>query len=112
LLGLAFTKNGVNWSYNSDYAAAPVEGVASPLPPRNALLWLGGLAEFERRVYPRPHRRGPRASRGARAENGPATKLTPHQRREAIQRRQGDETLADIGRSYNVSVATISRLTE
>ena len=39
-------------------------------------------------------------------------RLTDHQKREAIKRReQGDETLADIGRSYNVSPATISRLT-
>jgi hypothetical protein len=31
-------------------------------------------------------------------------KLTKHQRREAITRRdKGDETLAKIGRSYNVS---------
>jgi hypothetical protein len=43
---------------------------------------------------------------------GRPPKLTPHQKHEAIKRRdQGDETLADIGRSYNVSPATISRLT-
>jgi len=37
--------------------------------------------------------------------------LTPHQRKEAIKRRdQGEETLAEIGRSYNVSGATILRL--
>jgi DNA-binding MurR/RpiR family transcriptional regulator len=42
---------------------------------------------------------------------GRPPKLTPHQRREAIKRRDsGDETLADIARSYNVSAATISRL--
>jgi hypothetical protein len=39
-------------------------------------------------------------------------KLTDHQRREAIKRRErGDESLTEIGRSYNVSAATISRLT-
>jgi hypothetical protein len=38
-------------------------------------------------------------------------KLTPEQRREAIKRRNQGETLADIGLSYNVSAATISRLT-
>jgi hypothetical protein len=44
---------------------------------------------------------------------GRPPKLTPHQRQEAIKRRdQGNETLADIGRSYNVSAATISRLAE
>jgi len=38
-------------------------------------------------------------------------KLTPHQRREAIARRDtGKETLMDIARSYNVSHSTISRL--
>jgi len=37
-------------------------------------------------------------------------KLTDHQRAEAIQRRNNGETLADIGRSFNVSPATISRL--
>jgi DNA invertase Pin-like site-specific DNA recombinase len=43
---------------------------------------------------------------------GRPPKLTPHQQREAIKRRdQGEETLADIGRSYNVSAATISGLT-
>jgi hypothetical protein len=31
---------------------------------------------------------------------------------EAIKRREQGETLADIGRSYNVSPATISRLTD
>jgi hypothetical protein len=43
---------------------------------------------------------------------GRPPKLTPHQKREAIERRDtGSETLADIGRSYNVSAATIPRLT-
>jgi DNA invertase Pin-like site-specific DNA recombinase len=43
---------------------------------------------------------------------GRKPKLTPHQKREAIKRRDKDEeTLRSIGRSYNVSAATISRLT-
>jgi hypothetical protein len=37
--------------------------------------------------------------------------LTEHQKRGAIKRRNQGETLADIARSYNVSQATISRLT-
>jgi hypothetical protein len=42
---------------------------------------------------------------------GRPPKIAPHQKREAIKRRDsGDESLADIGRSYNVSAATISRL--
>jgi hypothetical protein len=39
-------------------------------------------------------------------------KLTPHQQRETIRRSDVDgETLRSIGRSYNVSPQTISRLT-
>jgi hypothetical protein len=34
----------------------------------------------------------------------------PHQRREAIARRDAGETLTDIARSYNVSHSMISRL--
>ena len=42
---------------------------------------------------------------------GRPPKLTPHQQHEAIKRRdEGEESLADIGRSYDVSAATISRL--
>lgn len=40
-------------------------------------------------------------------------KLTAHQKAKTIAKREkGDETLAEIGRSYNVSGATISRLRE
>jgi hypothetical protein len=39
-------------------------------------------------------------------------KLTEHQKREAIRRREhGKETLTEIGRSYNVSGWAIARLT-
>lgn len=41
---------------------------------------------------------------------GRKLKLTPHQRAEAIARREAGEPQTEIGRSYNVSHATISRL--
>jgi DNA invertase Pin-like site-specific DNA recombinase len=73
---------------------------------------LGGLAEFERDLIRARTGEG-RARAVARGQRmGRPFRLTDHQKREAIKRReQGDETLADIGRSYNVSPATISRLT-
>lgn len=56
----------------------------------------------------------PEGRKRARARGvlfGRPRKLMPHQRREAIARRDtGDETLTDIARSYNVSHSTISRL--
>jgi DNA invertase Pin-like site-specific DNA recombinase len=52
---------------------------------------------------------------GAKARGvklGRRPKLTLHQKREALERRErGDERHAEIGRSYNVSGWTISRLT-
>ena len=41
---------------------------------------------------------------------GRKPKLTPHQRQEAIARRDAGETLAEIARSYNVDQSMISRL--
>ena len=79
---------------------------------RLMLTVLGGLAEFERDLIRTRTGEG-RARAVARGQKmGRPPKLTPHQRREAIKRRdRGGELLADIGRSYNVSGATISRLT-
>jgi hypothetical protein len=78
---------------------------------RLMLTVLGGLAEFERDLIRTRTGEG-RARAVARGQKiGRPPKLTPHQRREAIKRRdRGGESLADICRSYKVSGATISRL--
>ena len=77
---------------------------------RLMLTVLGGLAEFERELIRTCTGEG-RARAVARGQRvGRPPKLTPHQRREAIRRREKGETLAEIGRSYNVSGWTISRL--
>jgi DNA invertase Pin-like site-specific DNA recombinase len=77
---------------------------------RLILTVLGGLAEFERDLIRARTGEG-RARAVARGQKmGRPFKLTDHQKREAIKRRDQGETLADIGRSYNVSPATISRL--
>ena len=77
---------------------------------RLMLTVLGGLAEFERDVRARTGEGRERAkARGGKLGRKP--KLTDHQRREAIRRRDHDgETVREIARSYNVSPATISRL--
>ena len=78
---------------------------------RLMLTVLGGLAEFERElIRARTGEGRARAvARGVRLGRKP--KLTPHQQKEALARRErGEETLAEIGRSYNVSGWTISRL--
>ena len=72
---------------------------------------LASLAEFERDLIRARTGEG-RARVVARGQRmGRPPKLTPHQKREAIKRRDtGEESLAEIGRTYNVSAATISRL--
>jgi DNA invertase Pin-like site-specific DNA recombinase len=72
---------------------------------------LGGLAEFERDLIRARTSEGRERARARGVKMGRPPKLTLHQRREALRRRdRGTETLADIARSYNVSAATISRL--
>jgi DNA invertase Pin-like site-specific DNA recombinase len=79
---------------------------------RLMLTVLGGLAEFERDLIRTRTGEG-RARAVARGQRmGRPPKLTAHQQKEAIKRRErGEESLTEIGRSYNVSAATISRLT-
>ena len=77
---------------------------------RLILTVLAGLAEFERHLVARTSE-GRKCARARGVLFGRPRKLTPHQRKEAIARRDtGDETLTDIARSYNVRYSTISRL--
>jgi DNA invertase Pin-like site-specific DNA recombinase len=71
---------------------------------RLMLTVLGGLAEFERDLI-RTRRGEGRARAVARGvKMGRPPKLTPHQQREAIKRRDtGEESLTEIGRSYTLS---------
>jgi len=78
---------------------------------RLMLTVLGGLAEFERELIRTRTAEGRARAKARGVKLGRKPKLTPHQQREAIKRRdRGDETLAEIGRSYNVSGWTIARL--
>jgi DNA invertase Pin-like site-specific DNA recombinase len=78
---------------------------------RLMLTVLGGLAEFEKELIgARTAERRERAkARGVRLGRKP--KLTDHQKREAIRRRDRlGEPVREIARSYNLDQATISRL--
>ena len=77
---------------------------------RLMLTVLGGLAEFERElILARTSGSRSRAmAKGVKFGRPPS--LTPHQRREAIQRLTNGEVQADVARSYGVSRTTISRL--
>jgi DNA invertase Pin-like site-specific DNA recombinase len=77
---------------------------------RLMLTVLAGLAEFERELIRARTSEGRQRAKARGVKLGRKFKLTPHQRKEAIARRDRGETLMDIARSYNVSHSTISRL--
>jgi DNA invertase Pin-like site-specific DNA recombinase len=77
---------------------------------RLMLAVLGGLAEFERELIRTRTGEGRQRARARGVIMGRRPKLTGHQRREAVARREAGEVLTDIARSYNVSHSTISRL--
>ena len=77
---------------------------------RLMLTVLGGLAEFERELIRSRTSEGRERAKAKGVVMVRKPKLTHHQRQEAIARREAGESLVDIGRSYNVSHSTISRL--
>ncbi len=77
---------------------------------RLMLTVLGGLAEFERELICVRTGEGRARAKARGVRFGRPSKLTAHQRREAIARREAGEPLSEIARSYAVSHSTISRL--
>ena len=77
---------------------------------RLMLTVLGGLAEFERELIKARTDEGRKRAQARGVRFGRKFKFTPHQIAEAIARRNAGEALVEIGRSYNVSHSTISRL--
>jgi DNA invertase Pin-like site-specific DNA recombinase len=86
---------------------------ADTTTPRGRLMLtvLGGLAEFERELIKARTGEGRAArAKAAGVHMGRPSKLTPHQQREALARREAGEALTDIGRTFGVSHTTICRL--
>jgi DNA invertase Pin-like site-specific DNA recombinase len=77
---------------------------------RLLLTMLGGIAEFERELIKTRTAEGRKRAIKAGKKMGPRFKLTHHQQQEALRRVEAGEAMVDIGKSYNVSHATISRL--
>jgi DNA invertase Pin-like site-specific DNA recombinase len=77
---------------------------------RLMLTVLGGLAEFERELIRARTSEGRQRAIARGVKLGRKPKLTPHQMREAVRRRDQGEPVREIARTYNVSHSTISRL--
>jgi DNA invertase Pin-like site-specific DNA recombinase len=84
---------------------------ANTTTPRGRLMLtvLGGLAEFERELIRARTAEGRERAKERGQHMGRPPKLTPHQQREAIRRRESGEPIRDIARTYNVHNSTISR---
>jgi len=77
---------------------------------RLMLTVLGGLAEFERELIRARTGEGRKRAKANGVKFGRPTALTSQQREEALQRLADGKAQADVARFYNVSQATISRL--
>jgi DNA invertase Pin-like site-specific DNA recombinase len=77
---------------------------------RLMLTVLSGLAEFERELIRARTDEGRKRAQARGVKFGRKLKLTPHQRREALARREAGEALTNIARTFGVSHSTISRL--
>ena len=77
---------------------------------RLMLTVLGGLAEFERELIRARTSEGRERAKARGVHMGRPPKLTPHQKKEALRRREDGETTREIARLFNVSPNTISRL--
>ena len=71
---------------------------------------LAGIAEFERELIRTRTGEGRERAKARGVRLGRKPKLTPHQRTEALARRDAGEPLVEIARSYAVAHSTISRL--
>jgi DNA invertase Pin-like site-specific DNA recombinase len=77
---------------------------------RLMLTVLGGLAEFERELIRARTGEGRERAKARGVRLGRKPKLTDHQRKEALRRREAGEPVREIARTYNVSHSMISRL--
>lgn len=77
---------------------------------RLMLTVLGGLAEFERELIRTRTSEGRARAVARGVKLGRKPKLTPHQVKEILLRKENGEAVREIARSYNVHNSTISRL--
>jgi DNA invertase Pin-like site-specific DNA recombinase len=100
-------------------AGAGLRSIAEPVVDTTSdfaelvLAMLGVAAKLEHRRIKERTALGRAEAKAKGVKFGRKPKLTPHQKREALERlNAGTETQRSIARSYNVSQATISRLAE
>jgi DNA invertase Pin-like site-specific DNA recombinase len=71
---------------------------------------LGGLAEFERELIRARTGGGRERAKKEGVRFGRPLKLSPHQRREALERLSAGDSVVDVAGTYGVDRATMYRL--
>jgi DNA invertase Pin-like site-specific DNA recombinase len=77
---------------------------------RMLLAVLAGIADWEREMIRTRTDEGRERAKARGVKFGRKASLTNYQKREALDRRAGGESIRDIARSFNVSHTTIARL--
>jgi DNA invertase Pin-like site-specific DNA recombinase len=77
---------------------------------RLMLTVLGGLAEFERELIKARTGEGRERAKAKGVRFGRPLKLSPHQRREALERLNAGDSVVDVANTYGVDRATLYRL--
>ena len=110
------TRELLDLIHRIDQAGASFKSIGDPLfdtstsQGRLLVTMLAAIAEFERELIRERTGEGRKRAMAAGIRFGRKPKLSDFQRKEAIARRGNGETLAQIARSYAVSVSMISRL--
>jgi DNA invertase Pin-like site-specific DNA recombinase len=110
------TRELLDLIHRIDQAGASFKSLGDPLfdtstsQGRLLVTMLAAIAEFERELIRERTGAGRQRAMAAGIRFGRKPKLSDFQRKEAIARRRAGETLAQIARSYAVSISMISRL--
>ena len=110
------TRELLDLVHRIDQAGASFKSLGDPLfdtstsQGRLLVTMLAAIAEFEREVTRERAGEGRKRAMAAGIRFGRKPKLSGFQRKEALARRSKGETLAQIARSYAVSISMISKL--
>jgi DNA invertase Pin-like site-specific DNA recombinase len=110
------TRELLDLIHRIDQAGASFRSIGDPLfdtstsQGRLLVTMLAAIAEFERELIRERTGAGRQRAMAAGIRFGRKPKLSDFQRKEAVARRSNGETLAQIARSYAVSISMISRL--
>jgi DNA invertase Pin-like site-specific DNA recombinase len=98
----------IGWAHANSASTANWQSYDATRPAHAPIL--GGLAEFERTLIRAHTGEGRERAKARGVRFGRPKKLSAHQRREAIDRINAGEAVAEVARTFGVDGATVYRL--